>query len=94
MQKAKRIWESAQRIAAIGDYEAATNRLYYAAFHAALAACLTEGLEPKSHRGLSNLLKLHFVETGKLPEWTHGALSRLQSERDLADYAPSYTLLY
>ena len=45
---ARRHREAADRIAAIGELEAAVNRLYFAALHAAKAVCFTEGLEPKS----------------------------------------------
>jgi uncharacterized protein (UPF0332 family) len=68
-----------------GDFDAAVNRLYYAAFHAAMAVCLTEGLEPKTHRGARHLLNVHFVLTGKLDPWVNGALARLEDDRYLAD---------
>jgi uncharacterized protein (UPF0332 family) len=72
--------------AAAGDFDAAVNRLYYAAFHATIGVCLTEGLEPKTHRGARHLLNVHFVLTGKVDEWVKGALARLEDDRYLADY--------
>lgn len=89
---ARRHRQAAERIAAIGEHEAAVNRLYYAALHAVRAVCLTEGIEPKSHRGLQRLLVLHFVSTGRLPEWVQSALGQLQTERDLADYVADFTV--
>ena len=74
----------------IGQLKTAVNRLYYAAYHAGLAVCLSEGIEPKTHRGLSHLLQLHFVKPGKLPGWVQSELSVLQTNRDLADYEPGY----
>lgn len=84
--------EAAERNAAAADFRTAANRLYYAAYHGATAVCLSEGLEPKTHRGLHHLLKLHFVEPGHLPEWVDSTFSRLQSDRDLADYEPDFVI--
>jgi hypothetical protein len=89
---ARRARATAALNATAGDRSAAVNRLYYAAFHAARAVCLTEGLEAKTHRGLKHLLLLHFVEPGRLPEWTGEVLARLETKRDLADYAASYEI--
>lgn len=91
-QAALRFRESAEHIAAVREYEAAANRLYLAALHAARAVCLTRGLEPKRHRGLKHLLALHFVATGELPDWVVSTLGQLETERDLADYGPGYTV--
>lgn len=90
LQASREALEAARRIAEIGEHKSAVNRLYYSAYHAALAVCLAEGLEPKTHRGLVHLLKLHFVKRGTLPEWVESELSKLQTERDLADYEPTY----
>lgn len=92
ISKSRRAWSSALRNAAERDFDTAANRLYYSAYHAAMAVCLSEGLEPKTHRGLIHLLKLHFIVPGQLPDWVESALSRLQTERDLADYEADYTL--
>ncbi len=90
--KSARAWDAAVRNASAGDYETAANRIYYAAYHAAMAVCLSEELEPKTHRGLTSLLKLHFVVPGLLPDGVETTLSRLQTDRDLADYEPGFTL--
>ena len=92
MQKSRRAREAAERNATAGDYDTASNRLYYAALHATKAVLLTQGLEPKTHRGVKQLLVLHFVTAGALPDWIEPALSRLETERDLADYATSFTV--
>ena len=84
--------EAARRNAAAADFKTAINRLYYAAYHAAIAVLLSEDLEPKTHRGVTHLLKLHFVVPGHLPDEVVGAFSALQTERDLADYEPTYSI--
>jgi uncharacterized protein len=71
-------------------FDTAVNRLYYAAFHATVAVCLTEGLEPKTHRGARHPLNVHFVLTGRIEEWVNGALARLKEDRYLADYQAGF----
>jgi len=90
--KSRRAREAAERNAAAQDFDTAANRLYYAALHAAKAVLLTEGLDPKSHRGVKRLLVIHFVAPGLLPDWVEPALSRLETERDLADYTSGFTV--
>lgn len=55
-------------------------------FHYARALLLTEGLEPKTHRGVIDLLLEKFEATGRLAAEVTSALARLQTFRGLADY--------
>ena len=64
----------------------AESRLYYSAYHAAVALLLTQGLEPRSHTGVANLLGLHFVKTGRLNAGDARLFARLQKYRVEADY--------
>lgn len=84
--------EAAARNAAAGDLKTAVNRLYYAVFHLARAVCLSEGIEPRRHRALNRLLRIHFVQAGRLAEWTVQTLSRLENDRDLADYVAAFQI--
>lgn len=92
MEASRRAREAAQRNAAAGDLATAMNRLYFAALHAAKAACLSEGLDPKTHRGLRSLLSLRFVHPGKLPEWVATVYARLETDRDLSDYEALFSV--
>lgn len=65
-------------------------RAYYAAFHAAKALLLTEGLEARTHQGAGNLFSLHFVRSGKIDPLYARILSRAQKEREEADYLSGY----
>ena len=89
---ARRLRKSAETIASVGELEAATTRLYFAALHAAKAVLLTEGIEPKSHRGIHHLLALHFGAPRLLADWAGPTFSQLETERDLADYVANYTV--
>jgi uncharacterized protein len=90
LDKSRRALSTAGVNAAAGDFDAAVNRLYYAAFHAVMAVCLTEVLEPKTHHGARHLLNVHFVLTGKVDEWVNGALTRLEDDRYVADYEAGF----
>ncbi len=67
-------------------YRSAVNRFYYCCLHAARAALLTEGLEPKSHGGVRAEFHRRFVQTGKIPHPIARVLGDLQSQRESADY--------
>ncbi len=59
-----RVWEdlrTARHDLEGGFVRAAISRAYYAAFHAARAALLTEGESPKSHGGVRNRFGYHFI---------------------------------
>jgi len=51
---------AADALLGLGLPNDAVSRAYYAAFHYARALLLTEGLEPKTHRGVVDLLIEHF----------------------------------
>ena len=70
----------------------AESRPYYAAYHAAVALLLTQGLEARSHSGVANLLGLHFVKTGRLDAGDARLFARLQKYRVEADYSTEFVL--
>jgi uncharacterized protein (UPF0332 family) len=87
LAKAERFLRAARTLLAAGLGEQATSDAYYAAFHAATALLASAGVEAGTHEGLRRLLALHFVKDGPLPPHTARDLSRLLSDRLLADYA-------
>jgi len=71
-----------------GGYPAdAVSPAYYAAYHAAEAALLVEGDQPRTHEGLKSLFGLRFVKTGRLPEELASILRELKDERQNGDYS-------
>jgi len=62
------------------------SRAYYAVFHAACALLLSKGLEPSTHRGVVSLIGEHFVKTGALSADLGRMVSRMQRDREDADY--------
>jgi uncharacterized protein (UPF0332 family) len=77
---------AAESLLSLGLFDDAVTRFYYAAFHFAIAALVTEDVEVQSHRGLQSLFSQHLVRTRKLPPSCAKALKRLQGFREAADY--------
>ena len=76
----------AQHLLAGGFYTGAVSRAYYAAYHWARALLMLRGIEPRTHRGVIQLLGLHFVKDGPLEELTAAHLAHLETYRELSDY--------
>lgn len=86
LAKSKEKLHTAENLLKEGSYDDAVSRAYYAAFHAAQAVLLTEGLTAETHRGLINLFGLHFVKTGKIDNKFGRYLSNLKDDREKGDY--------
>ncbi len=84
--KARRALETARLTLDHGDADAAINRAYYAAFHAATAALLAVGETPKTHSGTHHRFHLHYVESGRLSSSIGKTLSYASDARQRADY--------
>lgn len=67
----------------------ATARAYYVVFDAARALLFSIGLEASSHRGVVSLLGERFVRPGRLSSRLGRLVSRMQRDREDADYATS-----
>ena len=64
----------------------AASRAYFAVFHAAQALLFSAGLEARTHRGVVALVGEHFVKPGTLSSEMGRLLSRMQRDREDADY--------
>lgn len=68
----------------------ATSRAYYAVFHAAHALARTKDLDPRTHRGLGQVLAEHFTGPGLLTEEDLSHVREAQRLREVSDYEPGY----
>lgn len=68
------------------------SRAYYAAAHFARALLLTEGVEPKTHVGVSRMFGMHFVRPGRITPERAKDLARLEQLRAEADYNRFFVL--
>jgi uncharacterized protein (UPF0332 family) len=61
LARADEALRAARVLLAAGLFADAESRVYYGAYHAAVALLLAVGLEARSHSGVGQLLGLHFV---------------------------------
>jgi uncharacterized protein (UPF0332 family) len=86
VEKARHALAAADQLLAIGLWDDAMSRLYYAAFHLASAALLVQGIEATSHRGLLSLVSQHLVKPALVPPQLARELTELFGLRNQADY--------
>ena len=65
----------------------AVSRAYYAVFHAARALLFSVGIEARTHKGIGSSIGEHFVRPGRLSVGMGRVVSRMQRDREDADYA-------
>ncbi|MBI3183235.1 MAG: HEPN domain-containing protein [Myxococcales bacterium] len=87
LQKARRSLEAAEHDLQGGFNEAALSRAYYCTFHAARAALLMAGVQPRTHRGVNERFNLDLVVPGHLEAEYLSILGREQADREQADYS-------
>ena len=63
------------------------SRAYYGVFHAARALLFLLGIEARSHKAIVSLIGEHYVRSGRLTAAMGRLVSRLQRDREDADYA-------
>ena len=87
--RAETCLHEAQALKTAGFPYGAVSRSYYSVFHAARALLFSIGLEPKTHKAVLSLVGEHFVRTGTLAPVMGRLLSRMQRDREDADYEPA-----
>lgn len=70
-------------------YDVCASRAYYAAFYAASALLLNEGIDTSKHSGVIALVHQHFVKPGKLSKEQGRNLNWLFELRSVGDYGVS-----
>ena len=86
LDRAERSLQAARELATGGFYDFAASRAYYAAFYAASALLLREGMEFSKHSGVIAAIHRYFVKTGKLAKEHGKALNWLFEVRGVGDY--------
>ncbi len=67
-------------------YTATLSRSYYAMFHAAQAALISQGIEAYTHTGVNVQFQKTFVKTGKFPLAFGKTFSKILDQRLKSDY--------
>jgi uncharacterized protein (UPF0332 family) len=86
LERAGQSIEAAKELVARGYYDFAASRAYYAAFYAATAALLREGLELSKHSGVIASVHQRLVKTGKLEKGQGKELNWLFGLRNVGDH--------
>jgi uncharacterized protein (UPF0332 family) len=86
LERAEQSIQAAKDLAAGGYHDFAALRAYYAAFYAATAVLLNEGLDFSKHSGVIASIHQRFVKTGKLSKEQGKELNWLFEIRNVGDY--------
>lgn len=86
LDRAAQSIDAARQLLAGGFFDFAVSRAYYAAFYAATAILLSEGVEMSKHSGVIALIHQRFVKTGKLNRQQGKTLNWLFELRGIGDY--------
>lgn len=87
-EQADRSLRSAKILLTDGDANGATNRLYYALYHAVRGVLIDRQIAvPKSHSGLIAIFGTTFVKTGEVPSALGKLLNQVEHERLSANYS-------
>jgi uncharacterized protein (UPF0332 family) len=88
LEQANEALQDAELLLAAGRYRATANRLYYAAFYAAVAVLLTRRLQYAKHSAVIAFFDREFIRSGQLPREYSRTLHRAFHERQQDDYLP------
>ena len=86
LERAEKSIQAAKELAKGGFYDFAASRSYYAAFYAATAVLLDEGLEFSKHSGVIASIHQRLVKTGKVDKEQGKELNWLFELRNVGDY--------
>ena len=86
IEKAKNAVDEAEKVSAIGLWNIAANRLYYALFYASTAILIKKGLAAHTHAGVIAMISLHLVQQELLSTEDVRLIRKLFSLRQEGDY--------
>ncbi len=89
LERAETNLQVAKELLEKGYYDVSASRAYYAAFYAASALLLNEGIDTSKHSGVIALIHQHFVKSGKLSKEQGRNLNWLFELRGVGDYGVS-----
>ena len=92
MEKAHLFLQQAEEMYKQQYWDIASNRYYYACYHAVQALLIKNGLSSHTHDGLITSFGLHFVKTGKIDRKLGAFLSRIEQLRKKGDYNCVYSV--
>lgn len=92
MEKARTFLQQADEMYVLKYWDIASNRYYYACFHAVQALLIKHGLTCRTHDGLIGCFGLNFIKTGIISSHLGRFLSRIEQLRQKGDYNCLYSI--
>lgn len=92
IEVAKERLQSARLLIDSGDYKAAANRSYYAAFSAMRAVLALDGLDFKRHSGVISEFRKSYIKTGVFDAELSHIIDSLKDVRQSSDYDDFYLI--
>lgn len=92
LEKARTFLNQADEMYKLKYWDIASNRYYYACFHAVQALLIHNGFSARTHDGLITTFGLHFIKTGKIESRLGAFLSRMEQLRKKGDYNCIYSV--
>ncbi len=86
IEKAQATWDDAMVAIEHKRWNMATNRLYYAVFHAASALLISKNIVANTHRGFLSQISLHLVKAEVITKEEGRLIRRLFELRHEDDY--------
>ena len=90
--RAKQHLSQSEEMLALGHWDLAANRQYYACYHATQALFVHNGINGTTHKGMIAQFSLKFVKTGIVDIQYGSFLTRLMQLRLKADYNCYYDI--
>ena len=92
IEVAKERLKSAKFLIDVGDYKAAANRSYYAAFSAMRAVLALDGLDFKRHSGVIAEFRKSYIKNGVFDAELSHIIDSLKDARQSSDYEDFYLI--
>ena len=92
LEVAKERLNSAKFLIEVGDYKAAANRSYYAAFSAMRAVLALDGLDFKRHSGVIAEFRKSYIKNGVFDAELSHIIDSLKDARQSSDYDDFYLI--
>lgn len=86
IDKSDKTFDEALKVAELGMWSLAVNRLYYSAFYMALAVNINNGDSARTHSGVFSIISQKYIATGILSKEEGQLYRRLFSMRQSGDY--------
>lgn len=86
IERSLQAFKEAEYVANGQFWNLAANRLYYSTLYMCMALLVSYGIAPTTHEGVSRMMSMHFIKTGKLDKEDGKLIVKLFRMRKTGDY--------